>query len=61
MNEEKQDATIAQLIADSIDPDDPEAQEKAAVMAEMIVAMQPDPEPEPEEKGLHTSPLYRRK
>lgn len=59
MNEEKQDATVAQLIADSIDPDDPEAQEKAAVMAEMIVAMQPDPEPK--EKGLLDSPLYRRK
>lgn len=36
----KLDDTVAQLIADNIDSDDPEAEMKAELLSEMIVAMQ---------------------
>lgn len=40
----KLDDTVAQLIADNIEPDDPEAEMKTELLSEMIVAMQPDKE-----------------
>jgi hypothetical protein len=40
----KLDDTVAQLIADNIDPNDEDAEEKARTLSEMIVAMQPDQE-----------------
>lgn len=36
----KLDDTVAQLIADNIDPNDEDAEEKARTLSEMIVAMQ---------------------
>lgn len=40
----KLDDTVAQLIADNINPNDEDAEEKARTLSEMIVAMQPDQE-----------------